>query len=263
MNSATAKNIDINSDLGESYGAWRMGDDAALLAIVSSANIACGFHGGDPDIMRGTVALAVQHDVTIGAHVSLPDLQGFGRREMAVAPNEAYAMTLYQIGALQAFAQAAGTRLRHVKPHGALYNMAARDAKLAAAIARAVRDFDPSLRLFGLANSALIDAGVAAGIPVAAEAFADRRYRPDGSLQPRREPDAVIQESDEAIAQAMAMAREGQVRAVDGSIVALQADTLCVHGDGEHAVAFARQLRAALEAAGIAIAAPHATEARA
>lgn len=263
MNSATAKTIDINSDLGESYGAWRMGDDAALLAIVSSANIACGFHGGDPDIMRGTVALAVQHDVAIGAHVSLPDLQGFGRREMAVTPNEAYAMTLYQIGALQAFAQAAGTRLRHVKPHGALYNMAARDAKLAAAIARAVRDFDPSLRLFGLANSALIDAGVGAGLAVAAEAFADRRYRPDGSLQPRREPDAVIQESDEAIAQAMAMAREGQVRAVDGSIVVLHADTLCVHGDGTHAVAFARQLRAALEAAGIAIAAPHATEARA
>ena len=142
-------------------GVGPLGDDAALLAIVSSANIACGFHGGDPDIMRGTVALAVQHEVAIGAHVSLPDLQGFGRREMAVTPNEAYAMTLYQIGALQAFAQAAGTRLRHVKPHGALYNMAARDAKLAAAIARAVRDFDPPLRLFGLANSALIDAGIA------------------------------------------------------------------------------------------------------
>ena len=259
MKSATAKTIDINSDLGESFGAWRMGDDAALLAIVSSANIACGFHAGDPDIMRGTVAMAVQHDVAIGAHVSLPDLQGFGRREMAVTPNEAYAMTLYQIGALQAFAQAAGTRLRHVKPHGALYNMAARDARLAAAIARAVHDFDPSLFLFGLANSALIDAGLAAGIPVAAEAFADRRYRADGSLQPRREPDAVIKEGDEAIAQAMAMAREGQVRAVDGSIVSLQADTLCVHGDGEHAVAFARRLRAALEAADIGIAAPHAT----
>lgn len=263
MKNAIAKTIDINSDLGESFGAWRMGDDAALLAIVSSANIACGFHGGDPDIMRGTVAMAVQHDVAIGAHVSLPDLQGFGRREMAVTPNEAYAMTLYQIGALQAFAQAAGTRLRHVKPHGALYNMAARDAKLAAAIARAVHDFDPSLCLFGLANSALIDAGLAAGIPVAAEAFADRRYRSDGSLQPRREPDAVIQEGDEAIAQAMAMAREGQVRAVDGSIVALQADTLCVHGDGAHAVAFARRLRAALEAADIGVAAPHASGAHA
>jgi len=255
--------IDLNCDMGESFGAWTMGDDARVMPWVSSVNIACGFHAGDFMTMQRTVILAAEHGVAIGAHVSLPDLQGFGRREMAVTPNEAYAMTLYQIGALQAFAQAAGTRLRHVKPHGALYNMAARDAKLAAAIARAVRDFDPSLRLFGLANSALIDAGIAAGIPVAAEAFADRRYRPDGSLQPRREPDAVIQESDEAIAQAMAMAREGQVRAVDGSIVALQADTLCVHGDGEHAVAFARQLRAALEAAGIAIAAPHATEARA
>lgn len=257
MKHAFAKTIDLNSDLGESFGAWRMGNDAALLAIVSSANIACGFHGGDPDIMRGTVAMAVEHDVTIGAHVSLPDLQGFGRREMAVTPNETYALTLYQIGALHGFAQAAGTRLSHVKPHGALYNMAARDAKLAAAIARAVHDFDPALRLFGLANSALVDAGNAIGIPVAAEAFADRRYRADGTLQPRREADAVIQESDEAIAQAMAMAREGHVRAVDGSIVALQADTLCVHGDGAHAVDFARQLRAALEAAGIGIARPH------
>lgn len=258
MNDFPATTIDINSDLGESFGAWRMGDDAALLAIVSSANIACGFHGGDPDIMRGTVAMAVQHDVAIGAHVSLPDLQGFGRREMSVTPNEAYAMTLYQIGALHGFAQAAGTRLRHVKPHGALYNMAARDATLAAAIARAVHDFDPALRLFGLAHSALIDAGVAAGIPVAAEAFADRRYRADGSLQPRREADAVIHETDEAIAQAMAMAREGQVRAVDGSVISLRADTLCVHGDGAHAVAFARQLRIALQAAGLGIAPPHA-----
>jgi UPF0271 protein len=253
------KTIDINSDLGESFGTWRMGNDDALLAVVSSANVACGFHAGDPDIMRHTVALAVQHGVAIGAHVSLPDLQGFGRRELAVTPNEAYAMTLYQIGALHAFAHAAGASLRHVKPHGALYNMAARDKRLADAIAGATRDFDPKLRLFGLAGSALIDAGVAAGLPVAAEAFADRRYRADGSLQPRREADAVITEGDEAIAQAMAMVREGQVRAVDGSIVALQADTLCVHGDGAHAVAFARQLRAALQAADIVIAAPHST----
>jgi 5-oxoprolinase (ATP-hydrolysing) subunit A len=257
MKHAFTKTIDINSDLGESFGAWRMGNDAALLGIVSSANIACGFHSGDPDIMRGTVALAVEHDVSMGAHISLPDLQGFGRREMAITPNEAYALTLYQIGALHGFVQAAGTRLRHVKPHGALYNMAACDMKLAAAIARAVHDFDPTLCLFGLANSALIDAGVAARISVAAEAFADRRYRADGTLQSRRESDAVIQESDEAIAQAMAMAREGHVRAVDGSIIALQADTLCVHGDGAHAVTFASQLRAALEAAGIGIAPPH------
>lgn len=263
MMSDPTKTIDINCDLGESYGAWHMGDDAALLAVVSSANIACGFHAGDPDIMRRTVTLAVEHDVAIGAHVSLPDLQGFGRREMAVTPNEAYAMTLYQIGALRGFTQSAGASLRHVKPHGALYNMAARDLRLAEAIASAVHDFDPSLRLFGLAGSALIDAGRAAGLPVAAEAFADRRYRSDGSLQPRREADAVITENDEAIAQAMAMAREGRVRAVDGDIVELQADTLCVHGDGVHAVAFARNLHAALEAAGIRVAAPHATAAHA
>lgn len=256
MTAAIRKTIDINSDLGESFGAWRMGDDAALLAVVSSANIACGFHAGDPDIMRRTVALAVEHGVAIGAHVSLPDLQGFGRREIPVTPAEAYAITLYQIGALHGFAQAAGTRLHHVKPHGALYNMAARDRRLADGIAQAMRDFDPMLCLFGLANSALVDAGREAGLPVAAEAFADRRYRSDGSLQPRREADAVITESDEAIAQAMAMVREGRVRAVDGDIVALQADTLCVHGDGAHAVAFARQLRASLEAADIGIRAP-------
>jgi 5-oxoprolinase (ATP-hydrolysing) subunit A len=248
--------IDLNCDLGESFGAWRMGDDAALLAIVSSANIACGFHAGDPDIMRGTVALAVEHEVAIGAHVSLPDLQGFGRREMAVTPAEAYALTLYQIGALHAFAQAAGTRLKHMKPHGALYNMAARDRKLADALAQAVRDFDPRLRLVGLAGSELLEAGRAAGLPVAAEAFADRRYRADGSLQPRREADAVIHDNDEAIAQALTVAREGSVQAVDGSRVSLQADTLCIHGDGEHAVRFARGLRAALEASGMRVAAP-------
>ena len=250
------KIIDLNCDLGESFGAWRMGDDDALLAIVSSANIACGFHAGDPQIMQRTVALALQHGVTIGAHVSLPDLQGFGRREMAVTPREVHAMTLYQIGALHAFAQAAGTRLSHMKAHGALYNMAARERTLADALAQAVRDFDPRLRLVGLAGSALLDAGRAVGLEVVAEAFADRRYRTDGSLQPRSESGAVIHASDQAIAQAMAIAREGSVQAVDGSGISVQADTLCVHGDGEHAVSFARGLRAALQAAGIAIAAP-------
>jgi UPF0271 protein len=263
MTAAIRKTIDINSDLGESFGAWRMGDDDALLAVVSSANIACGFHAGDPDIMRRTVTLAAQRGVAIGAHVSLPDLQGFGRREIAITPGEAYAMTLYQVGALHGFAHAAGSRLRHVKPHGALYNMAARDRRLADAIAQAVHDFDPSLCLFGLANSELVAAAHAAGLPAAAEAFADRRYRSDGSLQPRREADAVIAESDEAIAQAMAMVREGRVRAVDGDIVELQADTLCVHGDGAHAVAFARRLRASLEGADIAVCAPHAAGDRA
>ena len=252
------KRIDLNCDLGESFGAWRMGDDAALLALVSSANIACGFHAGDPPIMHDTVAQAVTHGVALGAHVSLPDLQGFGRREMSVTPAEAHALTLYQIGALHAFARAAGTRLAHVKPHGALYHMAARDRLLADAIANAVRAFDPRLRLFGLAGSALLDAGRALGLPLAAEAFADRRYRADGSLQPRREPGAVIEDVAEATAQALGMLRDGAVPTIDGGRLQLQVDTLCVHGDGAHAVLFAGTLRLALESAGVRIAAPDA-----
>jgi UPF0271 protein len=232
------KRIDLNCDLGESFGAWHMGDDEALLAVVSSANIACGFHAGDPTIMQRTVALALAHGVAIGAHVSFADLQGFGRREMHVSADEVHALTLYQVGALHAFAHAAGGRLGHVKPHGALYNMAARDRVLADAIAHAVRAFDPQLRLFGLAGSALIDAGNALGLPVAAEAFADRRYLADGSLQPRSQAGAVID---------------------DAALATQHADTLCLHGDGSHAVALAHQLRAALEAAGLSIAAPAAT----
>jgi UPF0271 protein len=248
--------IDLNGDLGESFGVWRMGEDAALLGLLSSANIACGFHAGDPTVMRYTVAQAMAHGVAIGAHVSFPDLQGFGRREMTVTPAEAYAMTLYQIGALHAFTRAAGTRLAHVKPHGALYNMAARDAGLAAAIARAAHDFDPQLRLFGLAGSALIDAGRALGLAVAVEAFVDRRYRADGSLQPRGEADAMIEDIELAVAQALGIARDGTVQSVDGRTVSLRADTLCLHGDGPHAVQLARRLRDALNATGLRIAAP-------
>ena len=248
--------IDLNCDLGESFGSWRMGDDAALLKLVSSANIACGFHAGDPDIMRATVAQAAAHGVAIGAHVSLHDLQGFGRREMRVTPAEAHALVLYQIGALHAFARAAGTRVSHVKPHGALYNMAARDRTLADAIAQAVRDFDPQLRLFGLAGSLSLDAARAIGLPLAAEAFADRRYRADGSLQPRQEPGAVIDDDALATAQAVAIARDGAVEAVDGRRVPLHADTLCLHGDGAHAASLAARLRGALETAGLRIAAP-------
>jgi UPF0271 protein len=250
------KRIDLNCDLGESFGAWRMGEDAALLALVSSANIACGFHAGDPTVMQQTVAQAASHGVAIGAHVSLPDLQGFGRREMRVSADEVHAMTLYQIGALHAFARAAGARLAHVKPHGALYNMTARDRALADAIARAVHTFDPQLRLFALAGSALLDAGKAFGLPVAAEAFADRRYLADGTLQPRGEPGAVIDDAGLATAQAIGIARDGMVEAANGERLKLHADTLCLHGDGTHAVSLARQLRAALEAAGLRIAAP-------
>ena len=248
--------IDLNGDLGESFGTWRMGDDDALLALLSSANIACGFHAGDPEIMRHTVAQAVAHGVAIGAHVSLPDLQGFGRREMSVTAAEAHALTLYQIGALHAFTCAAGARLTHVKPHGALYNMAARDAMLANAIARAVRDFDPQLQLFGLAGSALIEAGRTLGLAVVAEAFVDRRYRADGSLQPRRETGSVIEDMDQALTQALGIARDGVAHTLDGQHVRLRADTLCLHGDGAHAVQLARRLRSELEAAGLRIAAP-------
>jgi UPF0271 protein len=248
--------IDLNADLGESFGAWRMGDDEALLALVSSANIACGFHAGDPLIMRRTVTLAAARGVAIGAHIALPDLQGFGRREMRVGADEAYALTLYQLGALAAFTRAAGVPLAHVKPHGALYNMAARDATLATAIARAVRDFDPTLRLVGLAGSALAKAGRAAGLAVAAEAFADRGYRADGSLQPRSEPGALLEDAGQACAQALGIVCDGAVTAVDGTRVPLHADTLCLHGDGPHALAFAPRLREALAAAGVRIAAP-------
>ncbi|MCW5577376.1 MAG: LamB/YcsF family protein [Dokdonella sp.] len=250
--------IDLNSDIGESFGAWRMGDDAGVLAQVSSANIACGFHAGDADTMQRTVALAARHGVAIGAHVALPDLQGFGRREMQIGAAEAHALTLYQIGALAAFARAAGQVLHHVKPHGALYNMAARDADLAAAIAGAVHAFDPALVLVGLAGSALPRAGAALGLKVAHEAFADRRYRADGTLLPRRAAGAVIDDVDAAVAQGLAIATHGRVMADDGSLLQLRADTLCVHGDRPDAACFAARLRESLGAAGVSICACHA-----
>jgi UPF0271 protein len=201
--------------------------------------------------MQHTVALAVRHGVAIGAHVALPDLQGFGRRELHVSTHEAYALTLYQIGALQAFARAAGTRVAHVKPHGALYNMAAREAALAAAIASAVRDADPALILVGLAASELPRAGTAAGLRVAHEAFADRRYQSDGSLTPRREADAVIDDVEAAVAQAVRIVTTGNAQTREGKSIALRADTLCVHGDRADAALFAQRLREALVQAGV------------
>lgn len=247
------RSIDLNCDMGESFGAWTMGDDAGVLAHVSSANVACGFHAGDPDTMRRTVALAAAANVAIGAHVSLPDLQGFGRREMHVSTDEAYALTLYQIGALAGFARAAGATLAHVKPHGALYTMAARDAALADAIAHAVRDFDAALILVGLAGSELPRAGERVGLAVAHETFADRRYERDGSLTPRRRQGSVIEHVDDAVAQALAIARDGRVQTREGDAVELRADTICVHGDRPNAAEFARRLRAALNDAGIGV----------
>ena len=247
--------IDLNADLGESFGAWRMGDDTGVMPWISSANVACGFHAGDPSIMQRTVTLCVRHGVAIGAHTSLPDLQGFGRREMKIAPSELYAQTLYQLGALHAITRAAGTQLHHVKPHGALYNMAARDPALAHAIASAVRDFDHRLVLVGLAGGALVEAGRAAGLPVQREGFCDRRYRADGSLAPRSEAGAVIEDIDAAVAQALSIATHGEAVAGDGRKVRIEADTLCIHGDRADAAAFAQRLRQALEGAGLGIAA--------
>ena len=243
--------IDLNCDMGESFGAWRMGNDLEILDHVTSANIACGFHAGDPTTMRKTVEAAVAKGVAVGAHPGLPDLQGFGRRTMAVSPAEAYDLTVYQIGALAAFVQAAGGRLAHVKAHGALYNMAAKDPQLSEAIARAVHDVDPDLVLFGLAGSETIRAAEKVGVRAAGEVFADRSYQDDGSLTPRSRPDAMIEDADRAAAQVRRMVCDGVVRSTSGAEVAVRADTLCIHGDQPGALAFVKRIRIELERAGV------------
>ena len=248
--------IDLNCDLGESFGAYRIGDDAGVLPYVTSANVACGAHAGDPSVMRRTVAAALEHGVAIGAHPGLPDLAGFGRREMRISAEEAYDLVVYQVGALAAFARAAGTELRHVKPHGALYNMACADAALAGPIARAVRDVDARLILFGLPGSELQRAAEAAGIPFAREAFADRAYAPDGSLAPRGTPGAVVHDAEEAVRRAVEIAAEGRARTAEGAALPMAADTICIHGDRPDAGRLARALREGLERRGIRVAAP-------
>jgi len=248
-----AKQIDLNCDMGEGFGAWRMGQDEALLELVTSANIACGYHAGDPVTMARTVKAAVARAVALGAHPSLPDLQGFGRRNMAVTAEETYGLVLYQIGALHAFARAVGGRLHHVKPHGALYNMAARDRALADAIAQAVLDFDPSLILVGLSGSELIQAGSALGLACASEVFADRGYEADGSLTPRDQPGAMIEDEELAVARVLRMVREGKVASRTGEDLIIQAGTVCIHGDQPKALAFAKKLREALAAAGVEV----------
>lgn len=247
--------IDLNCDLGESFGAYTIGSDEKILPYITSANIACGYHAGDPAVMRRSVALCKQYGVQVGAHPSLPDLMGFGRRKMAVSPAEAADYVAYQIGALKAFCDAAGVPLHHVKPHGALYNMAAQDRALADAICQAVRQTAPGAVLLALSGSEMVDAARAIGLLVASEVFADRGYRPDGTLVPRGQPGAMIEDEDAAIARVLCMAREGRVAASDGNPVALQADSVCVHGDGPKALAFVQKLHAALPAAGIALAA--------
>jgi UPF0271 protein len=245
--------IDINSDMGESFGAYTIGHDAGLLTAITSANVAAGFHAGDPSVLRETIRAAVAHRVAVGAHPGFPDLVGFGRRELNVTPREAEDLVLYQVAAVAGVAAAEGTRLQHVKPHGALFNMAVHDATLSAAIARAVAAFDQSLILFGLPGSEILKAGRAAGLRVAAEVFADRAYEPDGTLASRRKPGAVIHDSDVVVARAVRMVTDRTVVATDGSVVPLEADTICVHGDTPGSDVLAARIRAGFERAGVTV----------
>jgi UPF0271 protein len=251
-----APTIDLNCDMGESFGAYTLGADGLVMPSISSANVACGFHAGDPGVMRRTIRMARDARVAIGAHPGFPDLVGFGRREMRASPAEVEDMVLYQIGALDAVARSEGVRLNHVKAHGALYNMAAKDRGLADAIARAVRSFDDSLVLFVLPSSELQHAGQAAGLTVAPEGFADRSYEPDGSLTPRTRPGAVIHDVDAVVARAVEMAVHGSIVARDGSRVAVRVRTICTHGDTPGADELTRRIRAGLTAAGVVIAPP-------
>ena len=237
--------------MGESFGAWTLGNDTALMPFITSANVACGFHAGDPTVMKATVRAALKHQVAIGAHPGLPDLAGFGRRNLDISPEEAFDMTVYQLGALQAVVQAEGGRLHHLKPHGALYNMAATNAALAEAIAEAVYKVQPELRLYGLAGSELTKAGEKLGLRTAHEVFADRTYQANGTLTPRRQPDALITDTSVAIAQVLRLVQSGVVRTQQGQEVVIRADTVCLHGDGAHALEFAQRLSQELRAAGV------------
>lgn len=246
----TGKKIDLNSDVGESFGAWTMGADEALMPYITSASIACGWHGGDPQVMRRTVKLARTHGVRVGAHPGYPDLLGFGRRPMQLSPEEARDYLLYQIGALYAFAKAEGMRLQHVKPHGALYHVAAKDRLLSQGIAEAIAEVDPTLILVGPPGSALLSAGWAAGLRVAAEGFGDRAYNEDGSLVSRSAPGAILTDADAVAAQVLLMV-EGKVRAITGRMIPIAVDTVCLHGDTSGAPAIAKRLQERLALAGI------------
>lgn len=248
-----AVSIDINSDIGESFGAYTIGADENILSLVTSANIACGYHAGDPGTMRKTVAMVKKRGVSVGAHTGFPDIMGFGRRNMSVSAEEMHDYTLYQLGALYGFARAEGVELSHVKPHGAMYNMAARDISLALAICRAVKEFDSGLIILGLAGSRFYDAAEECGLAFASEVFADRAYMEDGSLVPRSRADSMILDEDEAVHRVIKMVTMGRVTAVTGKEIAVRADSVCVHGDGAKAVMFAQKIRTELEAAGIAV----------
>ncbi len=245
--------IDLNCDLGESFGDYVIGLDDQVIPHITSANVACGFHAGDPLVMQKTVALCKKYGVQIGAHPGYMDLMGFGRRNMTITPAEAKAYIIYQVGALKAFCEAEGVTLHHVKPHGALYNMAAKDMKLALALCEGIYAVDKTLPIMGLSGSKMLEAAAQIGLPSMSEVFADRGYQPDGNLVPRGMPGAMIEDEEEAIARVVRMAKEGTVVAVDGSVISLKADSVCVHGDGPKALAFVEKIHATLEAEGVRV----------
>lgn len=245
--------VDLNCDLGESFGAYKIGMDEDVLQYISSANVACGWHAGDSMVMEKTVELAKKNGVAVGAHPGFPDLVGFGRRNLNASPAEVKTYIKYQLGALQAFAKAAGVELQHVKPHGALYNMAAKDAKLAMAIAEAIKEVDDNLILMGLANSEMIKAGEALGLKVANEVFADRAYNDDGTLVARTLPGAVIHDKDLAIKRVIRMVKEGKVESINGKDVEITVHSICIHGDNPEALVFSKNIREALINEGVEI----------
>ncbi len=250
------RTIDLNCDMGESYGAWKMGADAEVMPFISSANIACGFHAGDPATIRKTVRLAIDHGVAVGAHPSLPDIQGFGRRAMKITPQEMYDLVVYQAGAVEAFARAAGAKLHHVKCHGALYNMAATDEGLSDAMARAVKDLGSGVFLYALSSSKNYEIAKTLGLPVIGEVFADRGYSDDGTLAPRDRPGGMIEDAGQAVKQALAMIEEGYVTSLSGRRVPVAADTLCIHGDQPGAARYATELKKAFQDRKIIVSAP-------
>lgn len=245
--------VDLNSDLGESFGNYKLGMDDKVIPLITSANVACGYHASDPVVMEKTIAMAKEAGIRVGAHPGFPDLMGFGRREMKVSPAEAKAYTLYQIGALQGFCKAAGVKLQHVKPHGALYNMAAKDYELSKAICEAIQAIDPYLIVLALSGGELARAAKDMGLRTALEVFADRAYEEDGTLVSRRKEGSMITDEDEAVARVVRMIKEKKVTAITGKDIPIQADSICVHGDGAKALAFVEKIRSTLTAEGIEI----------
>ena len=245
--------VDLNSDLGESFGRYTLGMDEKVIPLISSANVACGYHASDPVVMDKTVAMAKAARIKVGAHPGFPDLMGFGRRNMSVSPAEAKAYVLYQLGALYGFCKAHGVEIQHVKPHGALYNMAAKDYELSKAICEGIKEFDSGLIVLALSGGELVKAAMDLGLPVAREVFADRGYEEDGTLVDRRKEGAMITDEKEAISRVVRMVKEEKVRAVTGKDIEIQADSICVHGDGAKALEFVEKIRQAFGEEGIEV----------